>query len=502
MKKIIMAILIFLVFTPTIIVHAEDATREVRVYLYRDYTDCVFLVSWENVEKSATIQVKDTDGKVVDANAQNAEFGKGRASISVGTAKSGYWTVYVTGESLGTINVSGGSKNSATVQYNAIQSFDAEVSGGYINFKWNVIAEQDTIKVAINVTQGEKYGEDTLWNDYYASKSGATSVSVDELLTGLYSFTIQVYDGKGQYTLSTDKPLYLKHSNSPAKLEGIKAGSIDGEMFTTWDTRVNSSFIVTLYDYDTLAVIKRERVDSNYYPIDLSDELDKIKLSVASYDGSTYGEFDVFEIIRSTPVGIITFPDYSSTRESSIAVKVDCPSEVTAGIYLDGILLLDNASAGNYDLNLSEGIHEVVAFVEDRNGNMKTFSKTITVDKTPPVVKMNNADSIKTASNTIVVDGNTEPNAVVAINGVEQMLDTGSFMAKLALKNGVNPITIVAYDLAGNKSIKTITANRTNTFDGSWTVYIAPGALFLVLTAWYIFLNKKPKEAQPNEKAD
>lgn len=502
MKRIIMAILIVLAFAPAINAHAEGAVREARIYLYHDYTDCIFLVSWENAEQSATIQIKGPDGTVVNANENNTEFGKSRANVSVGTANSGYWTVYVTGENLGAINVSGGSKNSAAAQYNAIQSFDAEVSGGYINFKWNVITEQDAINVNINATQGENYGNHTVWNDYSASRSGTASVSADELQTGLYSFTIQVYDGKAQYTLSTDKPLFLKQSNAPAKLEDIKVGSIDGEMFATWNTRVNSSYLVTLYDYDTLAVIKTESVNSNYYPITLSNESNKVKFSVAANDGYAYGEFDVYEIIRSTPVGTIIFPDYSSTRESSVAVKVECPSDVTAGIYLDGTLLLDNTDTGDYDLNLSEGIHEVVAFLKDRNGNMKTFSKTITVDKTPPVVNLNNADSVKIAADSIVVDGSTEPNAVIAINGVEQKLSTGNFMAKLALDNGVNPITVAAYDLAGNKSVKTITAERINTLGGGWMLYIAPAAIFLLLAAWYIFLNKKPKEAQPDEKAD
>jgi len=509
MRRIIIAMLLILAFTPAITVHAESTTREVKVYLYHDYTDCVFLVSWADAEQTAAIQIKDPDGVVIDANTANTDFGNGQASVSVGTAKSGYWYVLVTGENLGTINISGGSKNAMSSQYNAIQSFDAEVSGGYINFKWNVTAEQDTINITINASQGSSYsssysgsyGSRTIWNDYSAASNGTASVSSDELQTGLYSFTIQVFDGEGQYTLSIDEPLYVKQSNAPARLEGVRAGSIDGEMYATWNASSNNPYFVTLYEYDTLAVIKTEWSDANFYSVILTEGLDKVKFSVQSTDGETYSEFDIFEIISSTPAGTITFPDYTTTRESIISVKVDCPPDVTAGVYLDGTLLLDQAGTGDYDLNLSEGIHNVVAFVKDSYGNITTFSKSIIVDKTPPVVNLNNADSVKTAADYIVVDGSTEPSAIVAINGVEQELGTGSFMAKLALSEGINPISVTAYDLAGNKSIKTITAERADAFSDDRAVYIIPGIIFIFLTAWYILLNKKQKEAKPDEKA-
>jgi hypothetical protein len=279
-------------------------------------------------------------------------------------------------------------------------------------------------------------------------------------------------------------------------LENIRAGSIDGDMFAAWDTGLNGSYFVTLYDYKTLDVIKTEQIGDNYYSIALADGVDKVKFSVAATDRNTYGEFDIYEIVRSTPVGTITFPDYSATRESSVRIAVDCPSDVTAGVYLDGTLLIGDAAAGDYDLTLSEGLHEVVAYIKDIHGSMKTFSKSIAVDKTPPLVTLNNADNIKTASPSIVIEGNTEPNAVVAVNGVEQALGAGGFMAKLALSNGVNPVTVAAYDTAGNKSVKTITAERTVSLSGGWTIFIIPGGVFALLAVWYVYLNKKAKGAE------
>ncbi len=495
MKRVVIAIIIAFMLLPVINANAEN-TREIRVYLYREYPECVFYISWENAEQTAAIQIKKPDGTIIDADDQNTEFGKGRAIVSVGASQSGYWMVYVTGEGLGTIGVTGGNKYSAAAQYNAIQGFEAEAKDGLLYFKWDAIAERDTINVTITATQGEYGDRVTLWYDYSAQKSGTVSISPDQVQTGLYRFTLQVYDGKAHYTLSTDEALYIKNPSAPAKLEGLKAGSIDGEMFVTWDPMANGSYIVKLYDYETLSVIKTERVSGNYYAINLPDHVDKVKLSVAAFYDRYYGEFDVYEIIRVVPSGNIIFPDYASTRERSVLVTVDCPSDVTAGFYLDETLLLEDAASGDYAFNLSEGTHEIVAYLKDQNGSMKTFAKTITVDNTPPAINLNNADNIKTSTDSIVIDGFTEPNAVVAINGVEQKLESGSFMAKIALKKGVNPITITAYDLAGNKSVRTITVNRIDAFGESPLVYVVPVLLFLALTAWYIYLNRKPKEAQ------
>ncbi|NLZ45172.1 MAG: hypothetical protein GX896_00600 [Clostridiales bacterium] len=376
------------------------------------------------------------------------------------------------------------------------------MSNGYINFKWNVVTEQDTINVSINAYQDNYYnnrGGANIWKDSSAIKSGTASVSVDDLKTGLYSFTIQVYDGNMQYTLSTEEPLYVKQSNALTKLEGIKVGSIDGEMFATWDARPDSTYMVTLYDYDTLAVLENKNTNNNFYSISLDNEHNMVKFSVAETNKYIYGDFDIFDIVRSTPVGVITFPDYSFTRENLISFSVTCPTDTTAGVYLDGALILENANAGIYDLHLAEGVHEILAYVKDNNGNIRTFSKTMMVDITPPAINLTNPNNVKTSDDNIIISGNTEPNAVVSINGVEQELGYGNFIVKLNIDKGVNVITVSAYDAAGNKNVKTITADRTNAFGSSWTEYIAPILLFVLLSAWYISLNKKAKEAKPNE---
>ncbi|MDR3120450.1 MAG: hypothetical protein LBU58_03830 [Clostridiales bacterium] len=503
MKKALLALLsVIAVGLFALVGHAAGTPRDVNVYLFDDYPDCVFFVIWENTDQSATVQIKDPEGAVTFADAKNTVFGSGRATVSLGSVKSGFWIVTVTGEDLGAIGVSGGDKSGVASQYNAIQSFSADVADGSIHFKWDVTADADQINVSISATQGGVSGSRSLWSDYAADKNGTIDVFVDELKTGLYSFGIQAFDGSNQYTQTTEGPLYIQQSDAPEKLEGVKVGSIDGQMYAAWDMRLNSRYLVTLYDYDTLSVIKSEWTSGVFYPFTLPDGITKAKFSVCAVESSAYGAFDVYEIIRAAPGGEITFPNVSATRESAVRINISCADDTTAGLYLDGTLLLENAASGDYDLTLSEGVHEVVAYIKDGDGNMKTFTKEIAVDKTPPVINLNAADTVKTVSDSFVLEGSTEPNAVVSVNGVEQELGAGGFIAKLALRYGVNPITVAAYDAAGNKGRKTISAERTGALAGDWTLYVLPCAVFVLLTVWYVRLNKKTKGARADEEVD
>lgn len=500
MKKNILILILFSVLFLPSIAQAEGQSREISIYLYRDYRDCVFLIGWDNSGQTADIQITGPDGVVIDADGRNAVFEKGRVSVSVGDAQSGYWTVTVKGEDLGVISVSGGSGRYAGRE-NAIRSFNAAVEDGYLTFSWDVAAEQDTVTVSIRSDQGNS-GSRIIWDSYSAEKIGSARVPADQFQTGLYRFTLQVYDGSAWHSLSTEEPVYMIQPKAPEKVTNIRIGSIDGERYAVWDAVMNSSYYVTLYDYETLQVIKSERIDSNFYPIKIDEETDKFKLSVQVTDGVLFGEFDIFEHICSLPYGTVMFPEFAATRSNSVSVTIVCTPGESAGLYLDGTLLLEDVGSGDYVLDLAEGIHEITGFIRDENGNSKTFQKSINVDKTPPQITLYHDDSMKTAEADIVITGRTEPDAVVSVNGAEQELGSGGFAVKIALEKGVNPITIAAYDAVGNKSVATIVVERTGSFRNGFGRYLISGAVFLMLTVWYACLNKKAKEAKPDEKAD
>lgn len=493
MKKFILSLILIMLLMPSVIASAETTTREIRINLYEDYSDCVINISWENIGKKASVRIENSDKQTVPVTSANTQYGDGSIIVDVGKASSGYWTIYVTGEDLGIINVTGGEKYSKTVEENAIKNFEAEVTDNNIVFNWEIVSATDDIDVSIRYSTSG-YSNYSLWYDYSAAKKGSVKVPLDDMYTGLYNFTIEVYDGNKEYFLSIPEPLYIKQNNAPEKLENIKIGSIDGQIYASWDSATDADrYIVTVYDYNTLNYINSYTV---YEPhIDLSDisGTEKYKISVAAVSNNIRGEFDVYELIQTSPAGSITFPDYSVSRIGNVTLYVNCGDDVTSGVYVDENLLLEDAEAGEYILNLTEGTHEIVAYLKDSYGNISTFRDAITIDKTPPIIDLISETDI-VSSESYIIEGSTEPDAVISINGVEQKTGDGQFSAKVSLENGQNSFVITAYDAAGNSSVKTVTVEKNGGSMMKLYIYVIPAVVFVLLTIWYVYLNIKSKK--------
>jgi len=82
---------------------------------------------------------------------------------------------------------------------------------------------------------------------------------------------------------------------------------------------------------------------------------------------------------------------------------------------------------------------------------------SISGDSTPPELTLDETPKL-TRDDVLIVQGTTEPGAVVAANGTSAVVDgNGNFMVKIKLETGVNEIKVVAKDKAGNETLKVIT---------------------------------------------
>ncbi len=98
MKKCTLSALLVFAFFCLLPIKASAAVREVEVYLYQEYADCIFFVSWQNADQPASVRITAPDGTEIAATEENSEFGRGRVEVNVGTAVSGYWRVSVRSE--------------------------------------------------------------------------------------------------------------------------------------------------------------------------------------------------------------------------------------------------------------------------------------------------------------------------------------------------------------------------------------------------------------------
>ena len=116
-------------------------------------------------------------------------------------------------------------------------------------------------------------------------------------------------------------------------------------------------------------------------------------------------------------------------------------------------------------LILRAGSNMVTVVATDILGNVTTVARSITLDATAPVLTVSApADNTKTAQSTATVSGtvNETSTVTVAVNGGTPQaaaVDGGSYSATVNLAVGLNSISLVATDLAGNATtvVRTIT---------------------------------------------
>ena len=264
MKKIIFFLTIFLLFFCGISadVYAVSETDEIYVFLRQDYNDCVFFINWENTEKPASIRLESPDGKTIMANSSNTVYYRGGAEIKVKKAESGGWSVYVTGNDLGAICVSGGNASSSN-QENRINSFDAQLNGNSVKFSWDINSARNNVSINISSTCNDRQTT-VLW-DYTAKSKDYIDIPIDQLQTGFCRFTLYYSYNDQEYSLTTDELLYVTYEDAPEKLKNINIGSVNGKIYVTWDAVQNSWFEIDLYDYDTMELIRSENSYTNYY---------------------------------------------------------------------------------------------------------------------------------------------------------------------------------------------------------------------------------------------
>jgi len=161
------------------------------------------------------------------------------------------------------------------------------------------------------------------------------------------------------------------------------------------------------------------------------------------------------------------FPE--RTKESEVEIKgfTEPGSIVVLYINSEGEeLVTDNEGGFNYKLNLTAENYTVEAVAKDKSGNVskRVVGGKITVDREPPelsIVKPNDKEQFFGSVNKqIKIEGTTEPESKVNINGKNVIVDSqGSFSHPATLNEGENTFSITSEDMAGNKTEKTISAS-------------------------------------------
>lgn len=176
----------------------------------------------------------------------------------------------------------------------------------------------------------------------------------------------------------------------------------------------------------------------------------------------TLVSYDITSLTEKTPVSTYTndtTPSYivTSDRAGAINMTGDC----NTGQNLLGVG--DNTITFE---ELSEGLHSncTLKILDGNNvySNILTIS-SFTVDTTAPTLTITApSDGLSTGNSSVTITGSVSdinPGATITINGVS-ISSPSSFSATASLSIGSNIVTLVATDVAGNMTTRTITVTR------------------------------------------
>lgn len=160
-------------------------------------------------------------------------------------------------------------------------------------------------------------------------------------------------------------------------------------------------------------------------------------------------------------------PIPKETNKNNLDVKGSTEPGATVILVLNGRdyeLLANNEGEFSFSANLVDGDNVISAFSQDNAGNKsnKTETQTVILDTSAPsldITKPQDGSSYYgSKERQLVIEGKTEEEAKVSINGRNVVVETGGVFTFLTtLSEGTNALVVKAEDQAGNITEKTLT---------------------------------------------
>lgn len=155
-------------------------------------------------------------------------------------------------------------------------------------------------------------------------------------------------------------------------------------------------------------------------------------------------------------------PQPEATNSASFTITGKGQPNTTIIVYLNESeakkLTIAKDGVFSIDLTAIDGENTVSAKLIDEKGTLSDLSNVIrlTYKKSKPLLEVNKPDdnlSIVSDMSTVVVEGKTEQDNSITVNGHFVVIQKdGSFSYKIQLSEGENTFTIVATDQAGNQT--------------------------------------------------
>lgn len=291
-------------------------------------------------------------------------------------------------------------------------------------------------------------------------------------------------------------------------INGLKYYMSDRTLHVEWTDETVGTVDIIVTNLDNNEQIASDSVDSLSYSVDIPDDVTRISVEVtpATSEGIK-GASKVFNVdTRHTFLANVLFTENEFTNENSTVATVKVAEDGYGIIVYVGdvkILSKDSLSEGEYDVTIpldNIGKNEVKVYIVDKNGNRKSYTKTIYLDTTPPDVKFSkNYDGMTVPNGKFTIDGRISDYSSFTVNDGNDVKveEDGHFSYVINVHNGANQYDFVATDEAGNKATYSVKltggGNRVTGGSSKGLLYL----MILIVVIAVLLLRKKKKPAVP-----
>lgn len=481
------------------------ATSEATIEISADrYSNAVFYITWENVEKMATVEIVSPDGTIYSAakTPDNVYEANGEAMVRVGKAAAGSWIIKVTGDDIGKVEASVGQLPSSMI----IDSFSVTETNGKFTAQYKVSDCPEEVYVEIFVDNDDE-GFDG--KSVYSGRGGAVGtaeLNLNHMDSGEYHFYIVISKDGAFKRKYSDNVISYQSPNANRVVPNVIGGKYNDGYYIRWgntdEEKQNSSqkYKVLVWD-EKLNLIKQETIEGEgFYYDDFDADETKVYLAVVYENGNN--KYKRVEALKDTKVDASVEFDVkeSITEQRFITADVKLNAAGSFEAYLNGSKELDKqVESGRFKINMSDGDNELVFLVTDSKGNAKEFVKEIYVDSVAPALSVsqdiNNVTSVK---DYIYISGYSEAGATLLLNDKEVKMKKGYFNEKIELKLGENDVKLVARDVAGNESVYSAVVRYELNKSSRRELYVITGLVIVLLVVYIIVFTKGIKRKKRN----
>lgn len=358
--------------------------------------------------------------------------------------------------------------------------------------KWN-------IKVTALVQIGLKASE---------SSDGQESTEKEEV-----ALTPEEYIGQIKVSAKAiDKTAFAVGNVQVARdIVGLKYYFVDESIVVEWTDNSCGNVNVAIIDTKTSQILDKQTVKGKHYEFELPSLTDEITIDVvpATSAGITGANNQYTIPVENNPDAVITFEDLQYTNKNTISFEAQLNDTYSLKMMCNGVETGETGllNSGSYtkEIPLNEGNNDLLVYVVDEKGNMRSTTYSVVLDSIKPALTLNmEYDGAKTYNEICYIEGTIKDYDTFTINEVVPVVSgDGSFKAEYRLNDGNNVLNIKATDVAGNETLYVANIEKVvkEPVDINKIILIA-GGVVLVIVVIILIIRKKKGDDGSSEKEE